>query len=117
VRHRLAPQPLEWACIVVAGVILAAQLLVPPIVGLADNHDYDRVMGWFGMVPAGIPEDQRYVDFVDRDYDLRLGQFAGGGYLSSELGFTALAVALSPLISSPADLDLRVVGAVHAAAL
>lgn len=74
-------------------------------------------MGWFGMVPAGVPEEQRYVDYVDRDYDVRLGEFAGGGYLSSELGFAALAVALSPLVPSPADLDLRLVGAVHAAAL
>jgi len=98
-------------------VLLSVQLLIPPIVGLADNHDYDRVMGWFGIVPAGVPEEQRYVDYVERDYDVRLGQFAGGGYLSSELGFAALAVALSPLVPSPADLDLRVVGAVHGAAL
>ena len=32
------------AALSVAAVILAAQLFVPPVVGLADNGDYERVM-------------------------------------------------------------------------
>ena len=32
-----------------AALVLAAQLLVPPVVGLADNGDYQRVMGYAGF--------------------------------------------------------------------
>ena len=33
----------------VAGILLACQLLIPPIVGLANNGDFERSMGWAGI--------------------------------------------------------------------
>ncbi len=51
--------------VLVAAMILWSQLLVQPIVGLADNADYVNVTGPLQLVPAvPVEESERYFDFV-----------------------------------------------------
>ena len=37
------------AVVLVAAVLLSLQLLLPPIIGLANNGDFERVMGPVGL--------------------------------------------------------------------
>lgn len=51
--------------VLVAAVILWSQLLVPPIVGLADNADYINVTGPLQLIPAApVPHSERYFEYV-----------------------------------------------------
>ena len=48
--------------------ILALQLLVPPVVGLADNGDYQRVMGYAGFEHSTDDVGERYFAFLRTSY-------------------------------------------------
>lgn len=95
--------------------VLALQLLVPPVSGLADNGDYQRVMGYAGFDHSTDVYAERYFSFLRTQYRvLPVGWFRGG-YLSSEI-----ALALAARIASPAAwrgelFDLRALAAVHIA--
>ena len=51
--------------VLVAAVILWSQVVVSPIVGLADNGDYTNVTGPLQLVPAtAVTGSERFFDFV-----------------------------------------------------
>ena len=98
-------------------MILALQLFVQPVVGLADNRDYERVMGYAGFQhTTDVPAD-RYFSFLRTQYAVVAPGWFKGGYHSSEtlLAFAAryahLAFCRQPLF------DLRLLGGIHAALL
>jgi hypothetical protein len=105
------------AAVSVAAVILSIQLFVPPIVGLADNRDYERVMGYAGFQHTTDVYGERYFSFLRTRYAVVSPGWFRGGYHSSEtlLAFVAryvhLAFAKHPLF------DIRLLGAIHAALL
>lgn len=102
----------------VAAVLAAAaiQLLVPPVVGLADNGDYQRVMGRAGFEHSTDDPGERYLSFLRTRYRVMPVGFARNGHVSSE---TALALAARWVSrAAPGALfDLRVLGALHAVLL
>jgi hypothetical protein len=50
------PSALFWSVLAVAATVLALQLLVLPIVGLADQGDFARIVGKFGYGPERRPQ-------------------------------------------------------------
>ena len=52
------------AAVAAAAAILASQLFVAPVVGLADNGDYERVMGYAGFQHTTTDSAQRYYTFL-----------------------------------------------------
>lgn len=105
------------AAVLAALVVLALQLLMPPVVGLADNGDYQRVMGYAGFEHSTDVHAERYFSFLRTEYRILPIGFARGGYLSSEA-----ALALAARFASPASwrgglFDLRLLGALHAGLL
>ena len=101
----------------VAAAILSIQLFVAPIVGLADNRDYERVMGYAGFQHTTADPGERYFSFLRTQYAVVAPGWFRGGYHSSEtlLAFAAryahLAFSKEPLF------DIRLLGAIHAALL
>src|SRR5476651_1534953 len=79
------------AAVAVAAVILCVQLFVPPVVGLADNRDYERVMGYAGFQHTTADPAERYFSFVRTQYAVVSPGWFKGGYHSSEtlLAFAA----------------------------
>jgi hypothetical protein len=102
---------LRWASVAVAAFILSWQLFVPPIVGLADQGDFARVIGLFGYGPADKTTEYAYVagKYVP-DPKARLQVYEQA---TTEYIFAAAAVLLNKLISQDGSLDIRVIGLVH----
>jgi hypothetical protein len=105
------------AFLAAAGAILALQLLVPPVVGLADNRDYERVMGYAGFQHTTADPAQRYFSFVRTHYAVAAPGWFRGGYHSSETLLAFVARALHLAFRGGPVFDLRVLGAIHAALL
>jgi hypothetical protein len=102
---------LRWAFVAAAAIILSWQLFVPPIVGLADQGDFARVIGLFGYGAADKTTEYAYVagKYVpDPKARLRVYEQATTEYI-----FAGAAVLLNKLISRDGSLDIRVIGFVH----
>jgi hypothetical protein len=101
---------LFWSVLLAAGIILTFQLLVQPIVGLADQGDFARVIGRFGYGPAPAAVNLKYA-FVPARY-VRDPSFANPAWehITSEYLFAAAAVA----VSRGGPFDVRLIGIIHA---
>lgn len=110
------PAVIEILTVLVIGASLVHQLLLPPIVGLADNGDYLRVMGWLGL--DYLPSDQTARSFghVQQWYSTA-GPFRPSAAVSSELLLAGLARVVGLALSPPGLFDLRAAGLVHGLAL
>jgi hypothetical protein len=105
------------ATVLVAAAILAAQLLVPPIVGLADNGDFDRVMRAVGLDYVGTTRAQNFGNWALVRFRRVPPAATERSYTTSEAPLAAVAVALSDRLGSPESFDVRWLGALHAALL
>jgi hypothetical protein len=96
--------------------LLAAQVLLQPIVGMANNGDFAKVTYYFCYgPPSGGGQEFVYVLPHYVRSDRYCTDFGVRGY--SELGLTAVALALSKLAGSGALFDIRAIGALHTALL
>src|SRR5579864_2229734 len=107
-------QILAWMIVAAAAVILIFQLLIPPVVGLADQGDFGRVIGRFGYAPEDRSATIAYVapKYVP-DPTARRREWEQP---SSEYLFVACAILLNKIVSRDGKLDIVVIGAVHALA-
>jgi len=106
------------AAVVAVLAVLTLQLLVPPVTGLADNGDYQRVMGYAGFDHSTDSYADRYFSFLRTEYRFLPIGWVRNGYLTSETAL-ALAARLAARAVAPgrALFDLRVLAALHAALL
>ena len=99
-------------CVVLAlaGTILGWQLFVPPIVGLADQGDFARVLGPLGYAPVPKGPDHKYW-YVTRtfvkDPSYREPRWE---QISSEFILATVAVTLNRVLRGPATFDITVFG-------
>ena len=109
----------RWIVVVslaAAAVILVLQVLVPPVVGLANNGDFEKV-----MAPVGL--DFLSTDYGEQNWRWALTRFAfvaphpsRSGALYSEILLAKVAVKVSRVLmpGSPQIWDIRWLGALHA---
>lgn len=97
-----------------AAAIVGYQILCPPIVGLADQGDFRRVIGKFGYGPE---QPATYYGFVAlkyvRDPNYRWPDWE---QFSSEDLFVGTAVLANKVVSKDGKLDIRVIGVLQALA-
>lgn len=99
---------LRYALLFAAAAALFWQLMLPPVVGVADNGDFSKMLGRFSLgsvqtftyVNAKLPHGSKY--------------YWDSPFRSSELLPVASAVTVNRLFSRDGSLDLRFIGAVHA---
>jgi hypothetical protein len=105
----------EVALLALAGAALAFQLLLPPIVGLANNGDFSRVAEPLGIFPPEEIGAAAYFDWVVPQYRFDTSRlwFHGLCCYSSQTLFVILAVPVGVLISPPGGFDLRAIGIVN----
>ena len=100
------------AVLAAAGAILAYQLFVPPIMGLADQGDFLRTIGRFGYGPQHhgsleyVYVEPKYIP--DPQYRARYWEQANSEYL-----FVGAALLVNKLVSKDGALDITVAGFVH----
>lgn len=94
-----------------AALILSCQLFRPPIVGLADQGDFGRLVGRFGYRAADGSVEYGFLTrkFVS-DPNSRQRQYE---QINSEYIFTGAAVLLNKVVSRDGSLDLTMIGFVH----
>lgn len=105
---------LAWIVVAAAAVILTWQLFIPPIVGLADQGDFARILGRFGYTAE---HRSATIAFVAPKYiSDPSSRRPGWEQPSSEYLFVACAILLNKIISRDGKLDIVVIGVVHALA-
>ena len=93
--------------------ILCYILLLRPIIGVADNGDFARIMNSTGLFYLSDESVDRYFGFVNRLYGIRYAIPLGGGYLSTELPLVMLAIYICKSFSGTAYFDIRFLAAVY----
>src|SRR5271168_2462814 len=92
---------LERTVSIAVFAIVCWQLFIPPVLGLADNGDFARLLGYL---------DRYYVQDAAQAI-----QYSPRGFVSSELAFIAGPVAVDRIIGKK-SLDVIELGVVHAIA-
>jgi hypothetical protein len=115
VQHRRFPvfELIVWLLLACA---IGYQLLIPPIIGMADNGDYWRTMHSAGLDhPTQLSFSERYFNYVHTDFVLRdIDQIR---WITSEAIFVYLARGIHAVFVHSDHFDLRLLGGVHAIAL
>ena len=101
------------ATLLVAGAILTATLLVPPIVGLADNGDSDRVLNPAGLEHESARDEERYFQWMQPRFT-RVARVPDPSYYrTSESLLVEVALGADRALSRAPSFDIRFLGAVH----
>jgi hypothetical protein len=87
--------------------------MVPPIVGLADQGDFARMIGRFGYGPEDKSPDLKFMYVVRKYVPDPAFRYPDWEQFNSEYLFVGSAVALNRLVSKDGKLDIVLVGLVH----
>jgi hypothetical protein len=102
------------AFVAVAAAILAVQVLIPPIVGVANNGDFEKVLGYAGLDYLSDKYEERYQTHVVREFRFRERGWYRSGYLTSETPLALGARQFAKWLLRAGRFDIRLLGAVHA---
>ncbi len=90
------------------------QLFVPPIIGLADQGDFVRLLGPFGYAPEPKGPEHKY-SFVTRTFVKDPGYRAREWeQITSEFIFVGITMAANKLLTGGERFDITLIGLVHA---
>ncbi len=109
----------EIVVLAVSAAILIYTLEIPPIVGLADNGDFYKMMSKFGLEHGAQTREDRYFGYFDTIYvpdpvgAAKYQEVWHGTLISSEIIFMATAVWLHRLLDLGAAFHLQLLGLVH----
>ncbi len=112
--RRAAP---TLAAMIVAGGFLGAQLLMPPVVGLANNGDFESVMGYVGFQYTTDVRAEKYFNWINTKFAFGPPGWFKSGLLTSETPIAWLARLVSEPFADGGLFDLRVLGTIHASLL
>jgi hypothetical protein len=111
-RTSLRPSGRETLAILLAGVILAWQLILPGFIGMANNGDFGKIAG--SLCIGGADNGAENFLYFKSDY-LRGRPFCiDFGVPSSERVLAAIASGIEERIANPRTFDIRWLGALHA---
>jgi hypothetical protein len=101
------------AAVAIAAALLGWQLFVPPIIGLADQGDFQKLLGPLGYAPVPKGPEHKY-DFLTREFvkdpSYRHPRFE---QITSEFVLVTPAVMLNSLLGDENRFDLTLVGLTH----
>ncbi|BFH12002.1 hypothetical protein WJ0W_000245 [Paenibacillus melissococcoides] len=104
-----------WGAMGIGALILVVILFIPPFIGVANNGDFERIVGSGGIAPLSdkFTYEQKYFGYSHSHYEY--GPFSVN-YWSSQALFVFLAGLLGRAWSS-ASFPLEAMGAIYAALL
>jgi hypothetical protein len=105
---------METLAVIVVSLIFIFVLVVKPIVGVADNGDFLRIMGSTGLNYVDTAEvyKDKYFGYIHGQYHLQgLGI---GGYISSEIIIVLVATTLSRIFLHDGIFDIRFLSLLYA---
>ena len=75
----------EIIAVTIAAAILFCALMIRPIIGVADNGDFSRVMAVTGLDYTESSSQDRYFGYATREYAVKALTAIGGGYLTTQV--------------------------------
>jgi hypothetical protein len=110
--RRLWPDRLEITVLLLLTFAIAYQLFVDPVVGMADNRDFARVMDPAGIGYKSVAEYREAVfRFVETKFDFVAP--TSHRYLTSERPILGVAKFLNRLLAKDGRFDVQVLGFCH----
>lgn len=104
----------EIFCVVCLTLLILLQLFRPPMLGIASNGDFERLMKWGGLAYATSSYEEKYFGWVNREFRFETDPWRGRlGFPSSEALFIKPAAILSYGFFSREHFDLRWLGLAH----
>jgi hypothetical protein len=97
---------------VVGAGCLAAQVLLPGFIGIANNGDFGKVYAWLCLTPRGV--ETNFIHFQP-DYIWSARNYWNSPYHTSESALAWLATRIAGATHEGAAFDIRWLGALHAA--
>jgi len=94
-----------------ASVIVGYQLFIPPVVGLANNGDFGKVIGIFDLT-GPLPDENAW---ADTRWEFNPKKHYWAEYYTSEHVLLAAAIAVNTVFSKDGYFDIRAIGLIHAA--
>lgn len=104
---------LEYAVTGAVLGILCCILFFRPLIGVADNGDFERIMNSTGLYYLTDNPSDRYFGFVNRLYGSGFIIPFGGGYLTTQLPLVLLSVFISRTFLGTALFDIRFLAAIY----
>jgi len=104
---------LEYITAAAVILVLSLILLRRPIIGVADNGDFARIMNSTGLYYLTDDFDERYFGYVNRLYGTGPVIPFGGGYFSAQILLVLLAVFISRSFTNKAVFDIRFLAAIY----
>jgi hypothetical protein len=105
------------AAVALSAIALTLQLLIPPIVGLANEGDFERVMGYAGFQYLTQERSEKFYEHIVTRFAIISPGWYSSGYLTSEIPLAYSARLASELIRPRRLFDIRILGAVHSVIL
>ena len=102
---------LRHALVGAAGAMLCYQLMLPPVVALADNGDFGKVIGRFAL----FAKNNLTYRFSDTVYYFDPPHRWVSDFYSTETPLARAAIALNSALSKDGAFDIRAIGAIHCA--
>lgn len=101
----------EWAAFLLFAALVGYQAFWPPVVGLANNGDFGKIIGVFNLTMPAEDESK----FLVLTYTFDVARYVWFGFVSSEHLLAAVAVLLNaPFSNRGTTFDVRWIGLVHA---
>jgi hypothetical protein len=95
------------AVLAAAALILIWQLILPPVVGVANNGDFAKLLGRFGLGTTDV------FQHANTRYTFNDSYRWESGYQSSELLLIVPALAMNRVLSKDGSFDIRIMGVLH----
>ncbi len=89
---------LELLAVLIVAAFLICVLMLRPIVGVADNGDFERIMSTTGLSYLKNDYDERYFNFVNREFFMTAPFKQGVGYFSTEVPLVFIAKIISRIV-------------------
>jgi len=95
------------AVVAAAALILIWQVILPPVVGVANNGDFGKLLGRFNLGTTDV------FQHANTRYTFNDSYRWESGYLSSEFLLIVPALAINRLLSKDGSFDIRIIGVLH----
>src|SRR5205809_2278782 len=102
---------IDKSALALAVAILFYELFLPPVVGMANNGDFGKVIARFNL---GAPFENEF-QYAATKYNFDSKYHYVSGLYSSELIFVPAALGLNALVFRDCYVDIRSIGAIHSA--
>ncbi len=114
-----APHPIklsarESAALLCVAAIVMFQLMSPPMLGIANNGDFERMMKWGGLEYVTQDHDEKYFNWINREFRIANSPWRPwSGFGSTEAILVKLSVIIGDWLLPGARFDLTILGGCH----